>query len=76
MKNYPIPKNFSGTKFKVRYNLGEDDFWADDRFLYVPENLPDDPPIFEANDLPKTSRRERIRNAKTLDELKEALLEG
>jgi len=79
IKQWPLPKNFSGRKFAKRYGLKNDivnpDFWADDKYLYILKNLPDDPPIFEANDPPKPPKKERIKNAKTLEELKDVLLE-
>ena len=55
MKKYPMPKQFSGSKFAARYNLSATlpaEFWSDGQFLYVPDSLPDDPPIFEAPDPP------------------------
>ncbi len=54
MKTYPMPKDFSGTKFAARYGLDplKPDFWSDGKLLYVPDNLPDDPPIFEPPDPP------------------------
>ncbi len=54
MKTYPMPKDFSGTKFAARYGLDplKPDFWSDGKLLYVPNTLPDDPPIFESPDPP------------------------
>ena len=44
------PKAFDGTKFKARYDLTNEDFWADSESICVREGivLPDDPPIFDA----------------------------
>ena len=54
MKTYPMPTNFDGAKFALRYGLSlvkiPPDFWSSSGLLYVPDNLPDDPPIFEAPD--------------------------
>lgn len=51
MKIYPVPSSFSGAKFAVRYGLDVmKDFWVVGALLYVPDNLPDDPPIFELPD--------------------------
>ena len=54
MKTYPMPTNFDGAKFALRYGLSlvkiPPDFWSSSGLLYVPDNLPDDPPIFEASD--------------------------
>jgi len=51
MKTYVVPANFSGRKFALRYNLDSmKDFWIVGDLLYVPDNLPDDPPMFEVND--------------------------
>lgn len=52
MKKYPLPAQFSGTKFAARYGISSlaGDFWSDGVWIYVPDNLPDDPPIFEAPD--------------------------
>jgi hypothetical protein len=52
MKTYPMPANFDGAKFAARYGLNAlaRDFWCDGLNLHVPDNLPDDPPIFEAPD--------------------------
>jgi hypothetical protein len=67
MKAYPFnPKMFSGKKFAERYGLDPlNDFWSDGVLLYVPDNLPDDPPIFEAPDLPKPSVGTRLDGIKT-----------
>jgi len=58
-KKYPMPDNFSGRKFAARYGLDTmgNDFWSDGVFLYVPDNLPDDPPIFEHPDPLPPQRR-------------------
>jgi len=55
MKTYPMPNVFDGAKFAVRYGLSaiHGDFWSDGVLLHVPDGLPDDPPIFEAPDLPQ-----------------------
>lgn len=55
MKSYPMPDNFSGSKFATRYGLdgSKGDFWAEGGQLFVPDNLPDDPPIFELSDPPR-----------------------
>lgn len=53
MKIYPVPFNFSGSKFAARYGLSTTDgsfFVGGDGLLHVPDNLPDDPPIFDAPD--------------------------
>ena len=54
MKNYPEPQQFDGGKFAARYNLNPvtKDFFIADGRIHVPDNLPDDPPIFEAPDSP------------------------
>jgi len=71
MKRYPMPVPFSGAKFASRYELSslKGDFWSDGEFLYVPDNLPDDPPIFEAPDPPKPNVKTRLDAVKTLPEL-------
>ena len=71
MKTYPMPVNFSGAKFAKRYGLDslKMDFWADEHFLYVPDTLPDDPPIFETTDPPKPAVATRLDSAKTLPDL-------
>lgn len=53
MKSYPMPAQFDGAKFAARYGLDpfKKEFWSDSTNLYVPDNLPDDPPIFEAPDV-------------------------
>jgi hypothetical protein len=53
MKVYPKPKDFDGAKFALRYGLSSfrGDYFVDaEGNLHVPDNLPDDPPIFEAPD--------------------------
>ena len=53
MKRYSLPPQFDGEKFSARYGLNAvaGDFFVDgDGMLCVPDNLPDDPPIFEAPD--------------------------
>lgn len=52
MTEYPLPANFDGGKFAKRYGLDtlKQEFWSDGTFLYVPSNLPDNPPIFEPCD--------------------------
>lgn len=53
MKTYPAPANFSGAKLAARYGLNSmKDFWVSNGLIYVPDGLPDDPPIFEAPDPP------------------------
>lgn len=49
MKTYPMPAQFDGDKFADRYHLNtlQGDFFSDGTLLHVPDNLPDDPPIFE-----------------------------
>src|SRR5688572_18358325 len=70
------PAQFCGTKFKTRYGLREEDFWADRTHVYVREGvrLSDDPPVFEAPTA-RISTRDRIDAAQTLAELKEVLKE-
>lgn len=78
MKSYPKPKEFSGSKFALRYGLDPmKDFWADEKFIYVPDNLPDDPPIFEPPDPPGPTITSRINALSTgvSPQLKEILLE-
>jgi hypothetical protein len=57
MKTYPMPAQFDGAKFALRYGLHpgptDPDFWSAGGFLHVPEDLPDDPPIFEAPNPPQ-----------------------
>ena len=36
------------------------DFWIAGDYIFVPDNLPDDPPIFEAPDPPAPSLTSRI----------------
>lgn len=56
-----MPKEFDGAKFAARYKLdARGDFWSDGKLLYVPDNLPDDPPIFELPDPPQPSLTSRI----------------
>lgn len=54
---FPKPNfEWSGTKFRQRYGLGEFDFWDNGQGFVVLKNgivLPDDPPIFEAPDPPQ-----------------------
>ena len=53
MKIYPVPFNFSGSKFAARYGLSTTDgsfFVGGDGLLHVPDGLPDDPPIFDPPD--------------------------
>lgn len=51
MKAYTKPATFDGEKFAARYGLDpQSDFWTEGDFIHVPDNLPDDPPIFEAPD--------------------------
>ena len=53
MKTYPKPTAFDGAKFAVRYGLSAAppaDFWISGSLIYVPDNLPDDPPIFDPLD--------------------------
>ncbi len=50
-KNYPVPAAFDGAKFARRYGLNVmTDFWISGDRLFVPDGLPDDPPIFEPPD--------------------------
>lgn len=56
MKQYPLPALFDGKKFATRYGLQAEppaDFWVHNNVIFVPDNLPDDPPIFEAPDPPQ-----------------------
>lgn len=70
MKTYPLPAQFDGAKFATRYSLTPFDYFIEDGLLYVPENLPDDPPIFDVPDAVEiVSRRNVINeldNSKTL----------
>lgn len=53
MRSYTLPVEFDGGKFSRRYGLDtlKGEFFADGHgSLWVPDNLPDDPPIFEAPD--------------------------
>jgi len=51
MKTYLIPTLFDGAKFALRYDLNSTrDFWVSGGYIFVPDNLPDDPPIFEPPD--------------------------
>lgn len=68
MKRYPLIANFDAGKFATRYSLDPlgGAFYIDtDGTLVVPDNLPDDPPIQEAQDNPLVVLR-RIAN-KILD---------
>jgi hypothetical protein len=62
MKSYPMPSAFDGAKFERRYGLSaiRGDFWSDGKNLIVPDNLPDDPPIFEAPDPPGPSITDKV----------------
>ncbi len=53
MKTYPKPVAFDGAKFAARYGISpQSDFWITGDLIFVPDNLVDDPPIFEAPDSP------------------------
>jgi hypothetical protein len=76
MKTYRLPPQFDGAKFALRYGLDSlSDFWSDGEFLHVPDNLPDDPPIFEPPDPPKEAIAVRLDRVQTLPELIELLKE-
>ena len=78
MKAYLMPAEFDGGKFAARYGLDSmKDFWIIGGLLYVPETLPDDPPIFEAPDPPKPSVMSRIESlpGNINAELKQILLD-
>lgn len=52
MKTHPLPDNFSGAKFALRYGLDAmKDFHAVGGVLFYPDTLPDEP-IFEPPDPP------------------------
>lgn len=52
MKSYPVIANFDGAKFAARYGLDSfrGDFFVSKGQLFVPDKLPDDPPIQEPCD--------------------------
>lgn len=77
MKQYPMPKEFDGGKFASRYGLStlRGDFWSDGIWLYVPDNLPDDPPIFEPPDPLGPGLKDKLDAVKTLPELIKVLKE-
>ena len=64
-KQYPMPTVFSSIKFAARYGLSaiNGDFFVDGKgMLNVPDNLRDDPPIFELPDPPQPSITSDIDN--------------
>lgn len=76
MKSYPMPVQFDGAKFAARYSLNSlKDFWSDGQFIYVPDNLPDDPPIFEAPNAPGPTLVSKVQALTVAQNLKDVLLE-
>ena len=75
MRTFPIPANFSGAKFAIRYGLDplKPDFWSDGPLLYVPDVLPDDPPIFDTTDDPITIMRRSSKVLATSSDMHGAL---
>lgn len=71
-----MPLLFDGAKFAERYGLKTPgDFWSDGTLLFVPEGLPDDPPIFEPPDPPKPGLASRLDAVKNLPDLIQLLKE-
>lgn len=59
MKAYPLAGPFDGAKLAARYGLKTTDgsfFIGGDGLIHVPDNLPDDPPVFEAPDPPVVTK--------------------
>jgi len=77
MKTYKIPAAFDGGKFAARYGLNafRGDFWVIEDNIFVPDNLPDDPPIFDPPDPPKPGLASRLDAVKNLPDLIQLLKE-
>jgi hypothetical protein len=77
MRSYPMPEEFDGVKFATRYGLDPESgaFWSDGKQLFVPDTLPDDPPIFEPPDPPQPRIALRLEAVKNLSDLIQLLKE-